>query len=108
VAAHQPGASRPNPYDGVLEAGMVVTVESYMGAVGERDGVKLEEQVLITEDGVEQLSSYPLEESLMATSRHSQKRAVVRGPHKARRDFPAFKHRFFGGARRDAVSDLAP
>ncbi len=55
----------PNPYDGVLEAGMVVTVESYMGAVGERDGVKLEEQVLITEDGVEQLSTYPLEAKLL-------------------------------------------
>jgi Xaa-Pro aminopeptidase len=54
-----------NPYNGTLEAGMVVTVESYMGAVGERDGVKLEEQVLITEDGCELLSSYPMEESLL-------------------------------------------
>lgn len=55
----------PNPYDGVLEPGMVVTVESYIGAVGERDGVKLEEQVLITEDGYEQMSTYPLEEELL-------------------------------------------
>jgi Xaa-Pro dipeptidase len=54
-----------NPYNGTLEAGMVVTVESYMGAVGERDGVKLEEQVLVTEDGCELLSSYPMEESLL-------------------------------------------
>lgn len=53
------------PYDGVLEPGMVVCVESYMGAVGERDGVKLEEQVLITEHGVEKLSSFPLEENLL-------------------------------------------
>lgn len=36
---------------------MVATVESYVGAVGERDGVKLEEQVLITEDGYEQMSA---------------------------------------------------
>ena len=43
----------PTPYDGVIEAGMVLCVESYMGAVGERDGVKLEEQVLVTGDGVE-------------------------------------------------------
>lgn len=56
---------RVNPYDGTIEAGMVLTVESYIGAVGERDGVKLEEQVLITEDGFEQMSSYPLEEELM-------------------------------------------
>ena len=50
----------PTPYDGVIEAGMVLCVESYMGAVGERDGVKLEEQVLVTADGVEAISTYPL------------------------------------------------
>ncbi len=54
-----------NPYDGVLEAGMVVTIESYMGPKGERDGVKLEEQVLVTEDGFELLSSYPMEPDLL-------------------------------------------
>ncbi|MEJ7697203.1 MAG: Xaa-Pro peptidase family protein [Candidatus Limnocylindrales bacterium] len=36
-------------YDGVLEAGTVVSVESYVGRLGGREGVKLEEQVLITE-----------------------------------------------------------
>ena len=55
----------PTPYDGMLAPGMVICVESYMGAVGERDGVKFEEQVLITEDGCEKLSSYPLDEALM-------------------------------------------
>ena len=55
----------PVEYDGVLEAGMVVCVESYMGAVGERDGVKLEQQVLITEDSHEMLTSFPLEEVLL-------------------------------------------
>lgn len=54
-----------NPYDGVLEPGMVVTVESYMGPRGERDGVKLEEQVLITGDGHEVLSTYPMEADLL-------------------------------------------
>ena len=49
-------------YDGVLEAGMTLCVESFIGVEGGREGVKLEEQVLITEDGIEQLSSYPLEE----------------------------------------------
>ena len=55
-----------NPYDGVLEPGMVLTVESYMGPKGERDGVKLEEQVLVTESGYEMLSTYPLEADLLA------------------------------------------
>lgn len=55
----------PMHYDGTLEAGMVVCVESYVGAFGELDGVKLEQQVLIVEDGYEMLSSYPLEESLL-------------------------------------------
>jgi Xaa-Pro dipeptidase len=53
-----------NPYNGTLEAGMVMAVESYMGPKGESDGVKIEEQVLITETGYEMLSSYPMEESL--------------------------------------------
>lgn len=53
------------PYDGTIEAGMVLCLESYMGAVGERDGVKLEQQVLVTEDGCEMLSTYPLDERLM-------------------------------------------
>ena len=55
----------PNTYAGSLETGMVVCVESYLGAVGERDGVKLEQQVLITDDGYEMLSTYPLEEKLL-------------------------------------------
>jgi Xaa-Pro dipeptidase len=55
----------PSHYDGVLQEGMVICVESYVGALGERDGVKLEEQALVTKDGCEKLSSYPLEESLL-------------------------------------------
>lgn len=54
-----------NPYDGTIEAGMVLTIESYMGPKGERDGVKLEEQVLVTETGYEMLSSYPMEANLL-------------------------------------------
>ena len=56
----------PNRYEGTFEAGMVMCIESYVGAVGERDGVKLEQQVLVTENGCEQLSSYPLDEQLMS------------------------------------------
>jgi Xaa-Pro aminopeptidase len=36
-----------------------------MGPIGERDGVKLEQQVLITEDGYELLTTYPYEEALL-------------------------------------------
>ena len=50
-------------YDGVLTEGMVMCVEALAAPVHEREAVKLEEQVLITEDGFEQLSSYRLEES---------------------------------------------
>lgn len=47
--------------DGRLEPNMVICVESYIGRVGGKEGVKLEEQVLITENGAEVLSAYPLE-----------------------------------------------
>ncbi len=46
-------------YDGALEPGMVVCVESYVGRHGGHEGVKLEEQVLITDTGHEQMSRYP-------------------------------------------------
>ena len=51
--------------DGVLEPGMVVSVESYIGEVGAADGVKLEEEVLITETGIEKLSRYPFNDELL-------------------------------------------
>lgn len=47
-------------YDGVLEPGMTLCVESFIGREGGKEGVKLEEQVLITETGAETLSSYPI------------------------------------------------
>jgi len=50
---------------GTLVPGMVVSVESYIGAEGGAEGVKLEQQVLIGEDGVQLLSPYPFEEELM-------------------------------------------
>jgi Xaa-Pro aminopeptidase len=53
-------------YDGVIEAGMVLCVESYIGEEGGSQGVKLEQQVLVTETGIELLSKFPFEESLLA------------------------------------------
>jgi len=51
--------------DGVLEPGMVLCVESYIGRLGGLEGVKIEEQVLVTETGNETLSRYPPEERLL-------------------------------------------
>lgn len=45
---------------------MTICVESYIGADGGTEGVKLEQQVLITETGVELLSRFPFEDDLMA------------------------------------------
>lgn len=53
--------------DGVLEPGMVLCVESYIGRLGGHEGVKIEEQVLITATGNLQLSSYPLDARLLAS-----------------------------------------
>ena len=55
----------PDQYDGVLEAGMVMCVESYVGEVGGAEGVKLEDQCLVTESGLVVLSRYPFEENLL-------------------------------------------
>ncbi len=52
-------------YDGEIEPGMTLCIESYIGAEGGSEGVKLEQQVLITEQGVELLSEFPFEEDLL-------------------------------------------
>ncbi len=48
-------------WDGHLEPGMVLTAESYVGRRTGGEGIKLEEQYLITESGPEKLSSYPID-----------------------------------------------
>jgi len=52
-------------FDGELEVGMVVCVESYVGEVGGNEGIKLENQVLVTESGPITLSRYPFEDNLL-------------------------------------------
>lgn len=52
-------------YDGLIEEGMTFCVESYIGAEGGHEGVKLEEQILITKDGYRRLSRYPFDDALM-------------------------------------------
>ncbi len=52
-------------YNGILQAGMTICVESYIGEEGGHEGVKLEEQVLIKENGIELLSQFPFETNLL-------------------------------------------
>jgi Xaa-Pro aminopeptidase len=58
-------------YLGILEPNMTLCVESYVGEHSDADtddgseGVKLEQQVLITENGYELLSHFPFEEDLL-------------------------------------------
>jgi len=47
-------------YDGEIEAGLVLSVESYVGADGGAQGVKLEQMVQVTNDGPLPLSTFPL------------------------------------------------
>jgi len=49
----------------IIEPNMVLSIESYIGEVGGAEGVKLEEEVLVTETGVELISTFPFEEDLL-------------------------------------------
>ncbi len=51
-------------YDGLFEEDMVLSVESYIGAVGGKEGVKLEEQVRVTADGVVRMSRSPFTDAI--------------------------------------------
>ena len=53
-------------YEGVLEENMVICVESFIGSEHGGEGVKLEEQVLVTRDGYQLMSTFPFEERLLA------------------------------------------
>ncbi|MCB1884966.1 MAG: aminopeptidase P family protein [Geminicoccaceae bacterium] len=59
-SVYYPEDAAVSGYDDVLEPGMTLCVESYVGFEGGSQGVKLEEQVLVTERGIERLSTYPL------------------------------------------------
>ena len=54
-------------YDYPLEPGMVLCVEAAVGEVGGDFSIKLEDQVLITEDGYENLTTYPFDPQLDGT-----------------------------------------
>lgn len=52
-------------YDGHLEEGQCLCVEAYVGEVGGTCGIKLEDQVVITADGYENLTKYPFEDAFL-------------------------------------------
>jgi Xaa-Pro aminopeptidase len=52
-------------YDDVIRPGMTLCIESYIGEDGGEQGIKLEQQVLITETGPEVLSDFPFDEDLL-------------------------------------------
>ena len=47
---------------GVFEKNMTITVESYIGKVGGKEGVKLEQQYVVGENNLELMSHHPLED----------------------------------------------
>ena len=48
--------------EGYFEKNMTITVETYIGKVGGKEGVKLEQQYMVGENGLELMSHHPLEE----------------------------------------------
>lgn len=69
--AHGSGLSDEYPviaftdhHEGEIEDGMVFSIEAYVGVAGDDEGLKLEEQVLVTSAGVELLSHAPHDDAL--------------------------------------------
>jgi len=52
-------------YNGIIETGMTICVESYIGEKDGSEGVKLEQQILITETGNKLMSKFPFETCLL-------------------------------------------
>jgi Xaa-Pro aminopeptidase len=63
VPLHRQG--EPYLMPGIFEPGMVVCIESYIGDPVSAQGVKLEDQFLITTSGAERLTTYPFDPSLL-------------------------------------------
>jgi Xaa-Pro aminopeptidase len=59
-----PGDAQPNP-DREIVPGMALVVECYLGEVGAREGVKLGDEILVTDDGTEPLAPFPFEDRLL-------------------------------------------
>ena len=59
-AVGYPGDEKKAGYDGTFEPGMCICFESYIGRTGGREGVKLEQQTLVTETGIERLDGFTM------------------------------------------------
>ena len=57
-------SSDPYPLQGHLVPGMVICIESYIGTEQSAQGVKLEDQFLVTEDSVVRMSEYHFDDRL--------------------------------------------
>jgi len=66
-AIYYPEDYTDGAFDYELKPGMMLCVEVYLGAVGGREGIKLEDQLLVTETGREDLSTYHFDERLLAS-----------------------------------------
>ena len=44
-----------------LEEGMILALETWAGKYGGKDGVRLEEDMLVTKDGYELLTKWPID-----------------------------------------------
>ena len=55
----------PGAFDYELEEGMTLCVEVLVGEVGGDFSIKLEDQVLVTADGYENLTKYPFDKALL-------------------------------------------
>ncbi|SHL07138.1 dimethylsulfoniopropionate lyase DddP [Roseovarius marisflavi] len=60
-----PDKAVPGAFDYALEPGMVLCVEALISPEGGDFSIKLEDQVLITETGFENLTQYPFDDALM-------------------------------------------
>jgi Xaa-Pro aminopeptidase len=60
-----PNSMVDGAFDHELKAGMVLGVEALLGEEGGDFSIKLEDQVLITENGFENLTTYPHDDALM-------------------------------------------
>jgi Xaa-Pro aminopeptidase len=52
-------------YDGLIEENMTLAVEAYIGSEHGLEGVKLEQQILVTAKGYQLLSTFPFEDALL-------------------------------------------
>ena len=91
-------------YDGILEEGMVLSVESYVGATGGVDGIKLEECALVTRDGCQLLSTFPARNAVGSNGPGTRVNAA--GPPQGTRPWGGAQRP--SGDSRHAVSSSAP